>query len=459
MSAAGMDPGPTELSSTQHGPHLEISKDRLSAKYTGDGRHDVGGIQANRAVPAKALLYYFEATVLDGGELGKIGVGFTPKDVKLTRQPGWEPGSYGYHGDDGMRYAASGKGEEYGPRFGVGDTVGAGLHLGRNEIFFTKNGNKLRTAFTNVRGAAGLIPTVGLHSRNESVALNFGAKPFRFDLESMIAEEKAAEQAAIRSVPVPPSAGHEVVHAYLLHYGYAATLSAFDAAAGLAGVEQPMSMEEDPAAASLAARCEARRLIMAGDMQAAVALLQGAYPRVLRGGAGSEEVQFHLSCQQYIELVRQRRVDEAVQFAQAVLAALLRGAPQWEGALKDVVALIVYEDPEASPLGHLMSRRQREKVADAVNAAVLSEAAGGGEGAGGEGGEGGGGAAEQQQQQQPLQSSLERLLAQLVAVQGALHDEAGGRGEPFDLRRHLGPPPPAGGGGSEGGGGGEPMAS
>lgn len=49
----------------------------------------------------------------------------------------WEAGSYGYHGDDGMRYAASGKGEEYGPRFGAGDTVGACLHLGRQEIFFT----------------------------------------------------------------------------------------------------------------------------------------------------------------------------------------------------------------------------------------------------------------------------------------------------------------------------------
>jgi hypothetical protein len=49
----------------------------------------------------------------------------------------WEAGSYGYHGDDGRKYHNSGKGEDYGPRFGAGDTVGAGLHLGRQEIFFT----------------------------------------------------------------------------------------------------------------------------------------------------------------------------------------------------------------------------------------------------------------------------------------------------------------------------------
>jgi hypothetical protein len=60
-----------------------------------------------------------------------------PPPPHATPPPSWEPGSYGYHGDDGMRYAASGKGEEYGPRFGGGDTVGAALHLGRQEIFFT----------------------------------------------------------------------------------------------------------------------------------------------------------------------------------------------------------------------------------------------------------------------------------------------------------------------------------
>lgn len=45
-------------------------------------------------------------------------------------------------------------------------------------------------------------------------------------------------------MPLPSSAAHEAVRSYLLHYGYAATLEAFDAAAGLAGVEQPMRWGE-----------------------------------------------------------------------------------------------------------------------------------------------------------------------------------------------------------------------
>ncbi len=38
------------------------------------------------------------------------------------------------------------------------------------------------------------------------------------------------------------------------------------------------------------------------------------------------------------------------------------------------MALIAYQDPYDSPLSHLMGNAQREKVADAINAAVLSAA-------------------------------------------------------------------------------------
>lgn len=49
----------------------------------------------------------------------------------------WELNSYGYHGDDGHKFSASGHGAPYGPRFSTGDTVGAGIDLDKREIFFT----------------------------------------------------------------------------------------------------------------------------------------------------------------------------------------------------------------------------------------------------------------------------------------------------------------------------------
>jgi hypothetical protein len=82
--------GPTEFNTSTHGPGLEICKEKLTLRYVGDGRHsnDVGAVQANRPVPTSVLIYYFEVTVLDRGEQGKIGIGFSDKSFKVTRQPG-----------------------------------------------------------------------------------------------------------------------------------------------------------------------------------------------------------------------------------------------------------------------------------------------------------------------------------------------------------------------------------
>ena len=183
--------GPTEFSilSSMHGPNLEISKDRLCVNYSGDARHanDVGSIQANRPVPLNQRVYYFEITVSATGDAPRIGIGFTDTSTKLTRQPGyvgqhqplqqtpwsskeysnrtsppvstafafhisatsvtcntipfwlcrWDPGSFGWLADTGTIHQSSEKGESYGSKFGDGDTVGAGIHLQKQEIFFT----------------------------------------------------------------------------------------------------------------------------------------------------------------------------------------------------------------------------------------------------------------------------------------------------------------------------------
>lgn len=55
-----------------------------------------------------------------------------------VRLPGrWEANSCGYHGDDGKLYHGQGKGEDFGPTFTVGDTVGGGINYATQEFFFT----------------------------------------------------------------------------------------------------------------------------------------------------------------------------------------------------------------------------------------------------------------------------------------------------------------------------------
>ena len=81
-----------ELNASSHGPGLELGAGprRLQGRYVGEARHanDVGSIQATRPVPLHAPVFYFEVTVLDAGELGKIAVGFSDRSFKLSRAPG-----------------------------------------------------------------------------------------------------------------------------------------------------------------------------------------------------------------------------------------------------------------------------------------------------------------------------------------------------------------------------------
>jgi hypothetical protein len=74
-----------------------------------------------------------------------IGIGFSSKTVSLSRAPGWEPESWGYHGDDGHCFAAQTVGKSYGPKFGPGDTVGCLVNFRLGQALFTRNGIELRT--------------------------------------------------------------------------------------------------------------------------------------------------------------------------------------------------------------------------------------------------------------------------------------------------------------------------
>ena len=74
-----------------------------------------------------------------------IAIGFAGKDASITRAPGWEPGSWGYHGDDGHSFASHNSGKPYAETFGIGDTVGCLVNFRLNHALFTKNGRELRT--------------------------------------------------------------------------------------------------------------------------------------------------------------------------------------------------------------------------------------------------------------------------------------------------------------------------
>lgn len=74
-----------------------------------------------------------------------IAIGFASKSASISRAPGWETDSWGYHGDDGNSFASQNVGKPYAEMFGVGDTVGCLINFRLNHALFTKNGRDLGT--------------------------------------------------------------------------------------------------------------------------------------------------------------------------------------------------------------------------------------------------------------------------------------------------------------------------
>lgn len=85
------DPRPSELNTSAQNSFVEVGKDRLSASYAGAGQQgsaDVGSIQTSLPAPRHSFIYYFEMNVKNKGEKGRVTLGFTIKDAKMTSQPG-----------------------------------------------------------------------------------------------------------------------------------------------------------------------------------------------------------------------------------------------------------------------------------------------------------------------------------------------------------------------------------
>ncbi|OSX75106.1 hypothetical protein BU14_0255s0013 [Porphyra umbilicalis] len=173
---------PTGWSPADTWETLSIAPDKRRATYDGVGLADADAASGRTDVPipstaAGVVAYYYELTVVSAGECGFIGFGLSKAGTRLRRLPGWEPGTVGYHADDGHRFVGSGVGGSYGPTWTTGDTVGCLWEVHRGDVSFTKNGVHLgvaRTGLTANTPADALYPMVGMRTRGEDVEACWG---------------------------------------------------------------------------------------------------------------------------------------------------------------------------------------------------------------------------------------------------------------------------------------------
>ncbi|KAH0550885.1 hypothetical protein GP486_007751 [Trichoglossum hirsutum] len=314
-------PLPTRWSDHDKLSGIDVLADGLEVRFIGPGKsnqdHDAAAVRADHAMPPQCGIFYYEVTIINRGKEGLIGIGFCGPNVSLNRLPGWEPDSWGYHGDDGRLFCCQSSGKDYGPQFSSNDVVGCGVNFRTGCGFFTKNGTMLGTAFRDIKGK--IFPAVGMKKPGEHVRVNFGQSPFVFDIDSVMATEKELIDAEIAATSVaslhPPLNETSLIQAlvaqYLAHDGYVETARAFgeevrtEAAALQCGRQSSTSgseAKEDFDAINRQPGLGIRTAILEGDIDKALKYTNAYYPTVLRD---NEQIYFRLRCRKFIEMSRQ----------------------------------------------------------------------------------------------------------------------------------------------------------
>uniref|UniRef100_A0A8C6MCH8 GID complex subunit 8 homolog n=1 Tax=Nothobranchius furzeri TaxID=105023 RepID=A0A8C6MCH8_NOTFU len=111
---------------------------------------------------------------------------------------------------------------------------------------------------------------------------------------------------------------------------------------------------------SLDERIKIREMILKGQIQEAIALINSLHPELLDT---NRYLYFHLQQQHLIELIRLRETESALEFAQTQLAEQGEESRECLTEMERTLALLAFDNPEDSPFGDLLNMMQRQKVA------------------------------------------------------------------------------------------------
>lgn len=121
----------------------------------------------------------------------------------------------------------------------------------------------------------------------------------------------------------------------------------------------PLSPGNTDVSASLDERIRIRDAIHGGRILEARRLLDELHPRLL---STDRQLLFRIQQQQLIELIRENRTEEALEFAQQELAPRVEEASAPLGEMERTLALLAFDNPASSPFGELLHVSHRQKV-------------------------------------------------------------------------------------------------
>lgn len=159
----------------------------LHITYTSEAKtsaQEVKTFRTDFSIPSLCGVYYYEVDILEASRDTTISVGFCTNEARLSKIPGHDTHTWGYHSDDGRAISPLDHGIPYGHKYGAGDTVGCGFDFKNRKIFFTKNGIFLGDAYSSLnlemgirnKGQVGIVGTEAFNDAASSPVTNASAE-------------------------------------------------------------------------------------------------------------------------------------------------------------------------------------------------------------------------------------------------------------------------------------------
>ncbi|KAI6186868.1 LisH [Aphelenchoides besseyi] len=120
----------------------------------------------------------------------------------------------------------------------------------------------------------------------------------------------------------------------------------------------------------LTERNEIREAVQNGDLDKAIDLIKKICPNLLEE---NKTLNFDLLRQKLVELIRNEKVEEALEFSQKHLVDMSNHTSEQLQKLEQTYALLAFNKPDTSPFGFLMHANQRMSLASEINSALLAE--------------------------------------------------------------------------------------
>lgn len=442
-------PLPSQLSSVDKYQGLDLYNEGLDVKYNGvTGKElEAASIRSDHAMPPQCGIFYYEITITQKHKDCVVAIGFSAPKVSLERLPGWEPDSWGYHGDEGKVFAGVQSGQPYKSSFGTGDIIGCGVDFNKGHAFFTKNGLDLGVAFPDLDLSTPLFPCIGMKKHSGvSIKVNFGGSAFSYDIVNRMSQEMDLVRRHItRTKTSGLHPGHkteaaftsDLVAQFLTHGGYVDTAKEFLAQVQSQNedVELSRPVLHNPETEDARPRQQIRQAVLRGDIDTALNATQEHFPMVM---IKFPQVIFQLKCRKFVELVSKaaemgktmdsdlkgkaqsngsarhannlgeafdqamdvddeqqsalnghgrlslhsgdvsdgdydQLTTEAIKYGRALKAEYGDKDSEQSKILHDIFSLMPYYNPSTSQNGHLLEPSGRTKVAEELNAAILSK--------------------------------------------------------------------------------------